>query len=225
MIVINVNKKLKEFTLDVNLKFKRELAILTGPNGSGKTTLLRIVAGLTDCDTGCISIAGDIFSDGKVSLPPEARGIGYVCQKATLFPWLTVEKNISFALKKDEQTHLGEWLNRLYKELDITHLLARSVASLSGGEAQRVTLGRALAKRPRMLLLDEPFAAVDKEMRPRLRTFLKELQEEWQIPILMVTHDTAEAHILGDRIFEIEEGQVIKSMTKGEITEVPLMSY
>ena len=225
MITIEITKKLKEFTLDVSLAFEREIVVLTGPNGSGKTTLLRIIAGLTDADKGRISVANEVFLEGNTSMAPEARNVGYVSQKSTLFPWLTVKENVTFALKKDEQTYLKRWLTQLYEDLDLTHLLARSVTSLSGGEAQRVTLGRALARRPQLLLLDEPFTAVDKELRPRLRTFLKKLQEEWQVPILVVTHDTAEAHVLGERIFEMEAGRIIKSTIAGEMNELPLMSY
>ena len=227
MITIDIIKKLKEFTLNVSLAFEREIIVLTGPNGSGKTTLLRIIAGLTSADKGRISVSNDIFLDDDTTLPPEARNVGYVSQKNTLFPWLTVGENVTFALKKDEEAHLAGWLTQLYEDLDLTHLLARSVTSLSGGEAQRVTLGRALARRPQLLLLDEPFTAIDKELRPRLRGFLKKLQEEWQIPVLVVTHDTAEAFVLGERIFEMEEGKIIKSTIniKGEVSELPLMSY
>lgn len=225
MIEIDITKKLKDFTLDVSLDFAREIIVLTGANGSGKTTLLRIIAGLTSADRGRISLANDIFLDNNTSLPPEARRVGYVSQKNTLFPWLTVKENVTFALNKDEELTFSDWLNTLYRDLDIAHLLKRNVSSLSGGEAQRVTLGRALAKKPRLLLLDEPFTAIDKELRPQLRAFLKKLQCEWQIPTVVVTHDTAEAHVLGDRIFEMEAGNIIKTTVKGEMSELPLMSY
>ncbi len=225
MIEIDITKKLKDFTLDVSLDFAREIIVLTGANGSGKTTLLRIIAGLTNADRGRISLADDIFLDENTSLPPEARRVGYVSQKNTLFPWLTVEENVTFALNKDEERTLSGWLDTLYRDLNVAHLLRRNVSSLSGGEAQRVTLGRALAKKPRLLLLDEPFTAIDKELRPHLRGFLKKLHSEWQIPTIVVTHDTAEAHVLGDRIFEMEAGNIIKTTVKGEMNDLPLMSY
>ncbi|MCK4847199.1 MAG: ATP-binding cassette domain-containing protein, partial [Deltaproteobacteria bacterium] len=134
-------------------------------------------------------------------------------------------ENVTFALNKDEERTLSGWLDTLYRDLNVAHLLRRNVSSLSGGEAQRVTLGRALAKKPRLLLLDEPFTAIDKELRPHLRGFLKKLHSEWQIPTIVVTHDTAEAHVLGDRIFEMEAGNIIKTTVKGEMNDLPLMSY
>jgi len=225
MILINVEKKLKTFTLDASLRFGSELAILTGPNGSGKTTLLRAVAGLERPDRGSISVMGHVFFDDITDLPPEQRHVGYVCQDGALFPWLTVEKNVLFAIPGKARRKAARWLTQLYFELDIEHLLDRYPQRLSGGEAQRVALARALAPRPRMLLLDEPFAAADKAARPKLRRFLRGIQREWEIPVLMVTHDSAEAYVLGDRIFEMKHGSITTRGERGKVIKMPLVSY
>ncbi len=227
MIIIDVEKKLNDFTLDASLKFGRELAILTGPNGSGKSTLLRTIAGLERPDEGQVSVMGHVLfnKDEDVNVAPEKRQLGYVFQDGALFPWLTVEKNILFSIPKSSRKNETKWLEQLYFELNIEHLLTRYPVRLSGGEAQRVALARALATRPKMLLLDEPFAAADTAIRPRLRRFLKELQQEWEIPILMVTHDNAEAYVLGDRIFELREGRVTIRNERGKVIQMPLVSY
>ncbi len=225
MIEIKVKKQLKAFTMDVNIKFGREIAILTGPNGSGKSTLLRTVAGLERPDAGCINVMGEIFFDASTDLSPDQRRVGYVCQEGALFPWLTVEKNVLFGLDRNARKDRSEWLDGLFEELEIKDLKRRYPGSLSGGEAQRVALARALAPRPRLLLLDEPFSAMDTAVRPRLRALLKEMQQEWEIPVLMVTHDHAEAYILGDRIFELKEGKVALCNERGKVIRMPLVSY
>ncbi len=211
--------------MDVSMTFGRELAILTGPNGSGKTTLLRAVAGLEKPDAGNIAVMGHVFFDDETDLAPEKRNVGYVCQDTSLFPWLTVEKNILFSIPKGLRKTESKWLSQLYSELNLAHLLTRYPAKLSGGEAERVALARALAPRPKLLLLDEPFAAADAALRPRLRRFLKDIQREWQIPILMVTHDNAEAYVLGDRIFELNQGKVSIRNERGKVIQMPLVSY
>ncbi|MDH4226216.1 MAG: ATP-binding cassette domain-containing protein [Deltaproteobacteria bacterium] len=222
MTIITVKKKLKQFTLDVSLKFGREMAVLGGANGSGKTTLLRIIAGLEAPDEGCISVAGKVFFDNSENLMPEERITGYVSQDPSLFPWLTVEDNIRFGSKGSVDT---DWFASLLKNLDLAHLASRYPATLSGGEAQRVSLARTLFPRPRILLMDEPFSAIDKDMRPRLRQYLKDLQEKWQIPAIIVSHDHAETHVLGDKVFELTDGKITARGERGKIAASTLISY
>lgn len=228
MITIDVKKSFPDFTLDVNLEFGREFTALTGANGSGKSTLLRLIAGLDTPDEGRIVVSGRTFFDKGVSIPPQLRRIGYLFQDPVLFPWLTVDANIRFALgraEKGRRAVKNVWLTELCEEAGIENLLDRYPKNLSGGEAQRVALVRALALRPEMLLLDEPFSAVDMELRPSLRKFISKIQRSWEIPVLMVTHDLAEVHTMADKIYKLEAGSIVDSSKKGRLSVVPLLSY
>lgn len=228
MITIDVRKTISEFTLDVSFEFGREFVALTGVNGSGKTTLLRLIAGLDTPDEGRIVVSGRTFFDKGVVLPPEQRGVGYLFQDPVLFPWLTVDANIRFGLGRSEKgrhANKNDWLIELCSQAGIEHLLERYPKNLSGGEAQRVALVRALALRPEMLLLDEPFSAVDMELRPSLRKFVSRIQREWEIPVLMVTHDHAEVHTMADKLFRLAGGKIVDSSEKGRLNVVPLVSY
>lgn len=225
MIIAIIKKSFPDFTLDVSLRFGREFVVLAGPNGSGKTTLLRAIAGLEAPDDGRITVFDRTFfdKDKNLKLKPEERGVGYVFQGATLFPWLNVEKNVRFGLKGKDVDEA--WMERLAIELDISHLMNRSPARLSGGETQRVALARALAPKPDMLLLDEPFSAVDMELRPALREFVADYQRANDIPVLMVTHDFAETHTLADRVFKLEAGSLRAEERRGRLSKVPMVSY
>jgi molybdate transport system ATP-binding protein len=225
MIIASVKKSYPNFELDVSLHFGRELVVLTGHNGSGKTTLIRAMAGLDRPDEGKIVVLGRTFFDEKTDLSPEERHVGYVSQGGALFPWLTVEQNVRFGLKKNQRQEAAGWLEELSKELKLEGLLRRYPGRLSGGEAQRVALARALAPRPQILLLDEPLSAVDTGLRPELRRFLRRVQKEWNIPVLMVTHDRSEAHTLADRTFRLEEGRIVEEAESGVLTAAPLVSY
>jgi molybdate transport system ATP-binding protein len=225
MIIANVKKRYANFELDLSLRFGRELVVLTGHNASGKTTLLRTIAGLERPDEGKIVVMGRTFFDAKTNLTPEQRHTGYVCQGGALFPWLTVEQNIRFGLNRKEKMQVAGWLEELHGALKLKGLLRRYPRRLSGGEAQRVALARALAPRPSILLLDEPFSAVDTSLRPELRRFLRSIQKEWNLPVLMVTHDRSEAHTLADRIFRLEEGKIVESRERETLPTMPLVSY
>ncbi|MFZ3071972.1 MAG: ATP-binding cassette domain-containing protein [Thermodesulfobacteriota bacterium] len=225
MILIDFRKKLKIFEMDVSLRLGREITVLTGPNGSGKSTLLRVVAGLVKPDSGEIAVNGVTYFDENTNLPPEERNSGYIPHGNSLFPWLTVEKNVLFGLTKNFAFQEKKWIQTLYSELDMTHLKKRYPSTLSGGEAQKALLARALARRPRILLLDEPLSAVDMAARPRIRSFIREVQKDWGIPVIMVTHDQAEAHIMADRAFELFEGKISATTERGKIEKVPMVSY
>lgn len=207
MIIVNVQKRLGNLDLDAAWRADCEVTVLFGPSGAGKTTLLRLIAGLERPDGGRIAVGGRILFGDGVNLKPERRRLGYVFQDAALFPWLTIEENILFALPRQRR---GEaWIEELVATFQLGDLLRQRPASLSGGEAQRVALARALAPRPEMLLLDEPFAAVDSGLRVQLRGFVKDIQRNWQIPVIMVTHDLTEAHLVGDRLVRLEHGRVV----------------
>src|SRR5690349_10873594 len=178
-------------------------ALLIGPTGSGKTTLLEAVAGHQAPVTGKVWLHGEEVT----SLPPERRGVGFVYQDHLLFPHLSVAENIAYGLGA-WGSGIGPRVQLLAHALGITSLLERGVERLSGGERQRVALARALAPRPSVLLLDEPFAALDPSTRSGLRRTLLDLQRLEQVTILQVSHDFDEALRLGDLVAVMSEGRV-----------------
>ena len=136
-----------------------------------------------------------------------------------------MEDNILFPVKRSMRERLMHHVEFLAAELELSHLMGVKPERLSGGEAQRVALARALVKKPEILLLDEPLSAVDKMLRPKLRKFLKDIQRLWEIPVIMVSHDYAEIHYLGDRVFEIDDGSLTERKKKDNIVFMPLVSY
>jgi molybdate transport system ATP-binding protein len=185
-------------------------AIVFGPSGSGKTTLLRSIAGLERPERGFIQFRDDVWLDTAQSIcqSPAFRKVGLLFQEYALFPHLTVRKNIEYGLdhlSKPERRRVGDEMMRLF---EITDLADRRPREISGGQAQRVALARAVAPQPRILLLDEPLAALDIPTRARLRTELRRLLEQIRIPSLVVTHDRTEAISLGHQIVVMAEGEV-----------------
>lgn len=235
MVKIDIRKKLpvlpdstgnapEPLLIDVALEFERELVVLMGQNGSGKTTLLRLIAGLDTPDEGLIKVGGRnlYYSECGVDVAAEKRRVGFVCSRGALFPWMTVEKNVLYGCGEDRD---DEWIEELTGELKIKDLLDRHPAGLSAGEVQRVALARALARRPDILLLDEPLSAVDTTLRPELRAFIKGLQKEWDLPVIMVTHDRAEAHTMAERTYTIDGGKLVEGVLGGKPGAPTLVSY
>jgi molybdate transport system ATP-binding protein len=183
-----------------------QYAVMMGRTGAGKTSILESIAGLRPIQTGRIVLDGiDV-----TRLPPAARGVGYVPQDGALFPTMTVLQHLGFSLRLRRQPEfvIRQRVRELADELGITPLLDRRPAGLSGGEAQRVALGRALAFRPRILLLDEPLAALDETTREQMVQLLQRVRKQENVTVLHVTHSRAEAERLGDVIFRLEEGRV-----------------
>lgn len=184
---------------------------LLGASGSGKTTLLRIIAGLDRPDCGTIEIGGRAATD----LPPGERGIGFVFQTYALFEHMTVFENVAFGLRvkargqRPSQAKIAASVRDLLALVRLDGLDARLPGQLSGGQRQRVALARALAVEPRILLLDEPFSALDREVREQLRGWLKELHASLGITTVFVTHDHEEAEALADRIVLLERGRIV----------------
>jgi len=195
---IDVRKRIGELALDVSIATDAPIAALFAPSGSGKTSLLNLVAGLLRPDTGRIAIAGEtLFDDAAhIDLPPERRRIGYVFQDRRLFPHLTVRANLRYG-RADAK--LGPMLDLL----GIGHLLDRWPATLSGGEAQRVAIGRALLADPRVLLFDEPLSHLDRPRRDEILGLIRTLRDETGLPMLYVTHDAAEIDALGAKRFDL----------------------
>lgn len=209
MLQVQIKKMLKQFSLDVSFQLDHEMIVLFGPSGSGKTTLLNILAGLSRPDTGeILHNQRVIFQDRKIFQPPQQRKIGYLFQDYALFPHMTVEQNIRYGIPKKQTTpFLQKWI----RVTGIEHLLKKYPDQISGGEKQRVALARALAPQPYLLLLDEPFSALDSVTRNNCQDELLYIHEKWKIPIVLVTHDEKEAMKLADRIYYIEKGKIVKT--------------
>lgn len=192
---------------DVSLEIAPgELVALLGPSGCGKTTLLRIVAGLLRQTDGHVLIEGGAVD----ALPPNERGAGIVFQNYALFPHMTVEQNVGYGLRARgaPREQIGETVDRMLQLVKMDQLRARFPRELSGGQQQRVALARTLAVAPRVLLLDEPFAALDKNLRLDMQIEVKRIQRELSITTIMVTHDQEEALSMADRVAVMDRGRV-----------------
>lgn len=211
MLEASLTKKLWHFNLDVQLKVDKQILILLGPSGSGKTTILHLLAGLSKPADGVIKINDRVLysSKEKLDIPPQFRNIGYLFQDYALFPHMTVRQNVFYGLKSKRCKRDGAALDplELLDSFGVGHLIDRYPGQLSGGEKQRVALARALVVRPQLLLLDEPFSALDKDTRISLRHEVKKLHSHWQIPFILVTHDEEDARFLGDITVSLEKGQ------------------
>lgn len=202
---VNIIKKLPNFELDVSFKCSPgNLAAVVGPSGSGKTTLVRIISGLEKPDSGKIVFNNSVWVDTekKIFLPPQKRGLGLVFQDYTLFPHLSVRKNVAFAASCEHR------VSALLDMFAISHIADSKPCTISGGERQRAAFCQALARDPVMLLLDEPFSALDADTRDRLRSELGKMKKDLSIPVLHVTHDLSEAHELADTILPIVSGKI-----------------
>jgi molybdate transport system ATP-binding protein len=200
-----IKKRLKHFELDVSLSCDEgRLLAIVGPSGAGKTTVVRILAGLERPDYGLITCNGRTWTDTgrKIHVPARKRGIGYVFQEFPLFPNLNVYKNVAFAAKDKKR------VKDLLEQFDVWHLRDCKPDRISGGEKQRCVMCQALARSPGVLLLDEPFSALDALTRRKLREMVRSLKSELSIPIIHVTHDIREALFLGDEILPVVKGRV-----------------
>jgi molybdate transport system ATP-binding protein len=199
------------------------LTVLFGPSGCGKTTVLRCLAGLERPDRGRIQAGGEMWfhQDQGAGVPAECRGIGYVFQEPALFPHLTVAQNIAFGLRGWARAERQARVEELLALTGLEGFAGRWPGSISGGEKQRVALARALAPRPRLVLLDEPFAALDKVAAEQLRHSLRHLLQTLQAPALMVTHDPQEALALGDRMLLMADGRIIREGPPAALLSLP----
>lgn len=215
--------QLADFELAPEFEIESELAVVFGPSGAGKSLTLRTVAGLVRPDRGQIHLNGQTLYDAEqgIDLPPQARKIGYVPQHYALFPHRSISENIAFGLhdisRSERETRVAEFLDLMWLE----ELADRKPGEVSGGQQQRTALARALARRPSLLLMDEPFAAVEEDLRAHLREELLRLQAELAIPVLLVTHSRAEAYVLGQRLIILSHGHVIQSGPTDAVFRTP----
>ena len=198
-----------------------EIIALFGPSGCGKTTLLRIAAGLERLQEGSVELEGATLANSQLHVPPEKRPIGFVFQEYILFPHLTVRKNIAFGLGFLAPPARAERIDAELNAVELAGLGDRYPHQLSGGQQQRAALARAFARRPRAMLLDEPFASIDVTLRQKLRAEMRRLLKARATPTILVTHDPAEAIELGDRIAVMKNGRIIEVASAERLFKAP----
>lgn len=207
---VSITKTYGDFELNVTFQFDGGLIALFGPSGAGKTTLVNAFAGLIAPDSGVIRISDvTVFdSSAAINLPPEKRHLGYVFQDARLFPHMSVEKNLRFGIKQipDDERHI-KW-NDILKIMDLGKLLSRWPHTLSGGEKQRVAIGRALLASPQLLLMDEPLSSLDIKRKAEIFPFIERLRDQLNVPIVYVTHTVPEILRLADQVIVLDQGKL-----------------
>ena len=221
MINLSLKKKLfsssGEFTLELEFNVAAgEFITLFGPSGAGKSTLLRCLAGLAEPDAGRIAVGGETWFDGAShsSLPPQQRRVGYMFQDYALFPNMSVRGNLEFAQRKGaDRRRVAE----LIEIMALGELQQRKPATLSGGQQQRVALARALVAEPKLLLLDEPFSALDHTIRVRLHEEVLSMQRRYGLTTIMVSHDVGEVYRLSQRVLLLEEGRLVQQGTPAAV--------
>jgi molybdate transport system ATP-binding protein len=210
MLAVDVEKRLGEFLIAAKFETAGGATALFGPSGAGKTSLVNMIAGLVRPDRGRIALDGTVLFDhaARIHVPAHRRRIGYVFQEGRLFPHLSVAQNLDY----------GRWMSglpaddaerrRVVDLLDIGHLLSRRPGRLSGGERQRVAVGRALLMKPRLLLLDEPLASLDRQRKLEILPYLARLRDEARVPMIYVSHQAGEIQRLASQVVRIEDGRV-----------------
>ncbi len=213
MLKVNIRKRLGTFFLNVRFEVAEEMVVLFGPSGEGKTTTLDCIAGFTAPDDGRIEVNGKVVFDSAngLDMPLNKRNVGYVFQEYTLFPHLTVWGNIAYGLKPSRsKTSVAEVgvMREMLHLLRLKGLENHYPSRLSGGQKQRVAIARTLINRPQILLMDEPFSALDSAVREKIRQDLVKIQRQFNVTTVYVTHDMKEAFILGDKIVVLNEGRI-----------------
>lgn len=208
----------RTFFLDLEFSFQKDFLLIYGPSGAGKSLTLKTIAGLIRPDHGRISLYKNVFFDEeqKVDLSAQRRNVGYLPQGYSLFPHLTVRKNIEFPLRRIFPSRIKnkdrDRIEEILELFEIRDLSESYPINLSGGQKQRVALARALVKPPDLLLLDEPFAALDSELKDKMRSELKKIQKLYRIPILIVSHDRNDSSFFSGESLTIENGKVFKKL-------------
>ncbi|MBF0263739.1 MAG: ABC transporter ATP-binding protein [Gammaproteobacteria bacterium] len=211
---------------NLSMKLKKgEIGCLLGSSGCGKTTLLRSIAGFEKPQQGTISLNDQtLISDGQF-IPPEKRGIGLVFQDFALFPHLTIEANISFGLSSLNRSERKQRVNEMLQLIGLEETRQRYPHQLSGGQQQRIALARALAPKPQLLLLDEPFSSLDVELREQLAIDIRNILKQLHISAIMVTHDQNEAFMVADKIGLMRNGQIVQWSTPYDLYHKPQNDY
>jgi molybdate transport system ATP-binding protein len=223
---VKLSKQVDGFTLDVEWQINNELAVLFGYSGAGKTMTLQMIAGLMKPDGGYVRLHDKSFFDSSfhINLPPQERSFGYVFQDLALFPHMTALNNILYGsnglCKSEKRKRAGDMIEAFHLE----GLEKKYPAELSGGQKQRVAFARTLMRRPDVLLLDEPFSALDSPLRIEMRRFLKYIKNRFDVPIVLITHDVTEAFTVADTLIVYSNGKVIQTGTPKDVLDNPLNS-
>ncbi|HYW96583.1 MAG TPA: ATP-binding cassette domain-containing protein [Bacteroidales bacterium] len=221
MIKLDIHKVLRaadgEMNLAVNIEIsKGQLVTIYGDSGAGKTSILRILSGVLVPEAGEIIVDGEPWFDSSrnINIPPQKRMIGYVFQDYALFPNMTVRENLAFALGSG---HDNKIINRLIEIIELKELQDRYPGTLSGGQQQRVALARALVQKPKLLLLDEPLAALDIKIRMKLQDYILKAHQEYGLTTILISHDIGEIIKLSDYVFILEKGSIKRKGSPAEV--------
>jgi molybdate transport system ATP-binding protein len=211
MTNVDILKSLLYFDVNVKFRVNNEVVVIEGLSGAGKTTILNCISGIKKPDEGTIEINGrTVYSSMEsIDIPVRDRNIGYVFQNYALFPHMTVGENIRFGIRKNNHED-SQYADYISDALKIKHLEKRYPGHISGGEKQRTALARALVTKPGLLLLDEPFSALDVKTKDTVYKEFMDFKDKWKIDMILITHDDKEAKLIGDRIIHINEGHFVE---------------
>ncbi|MBF0559195.1 MAG: ATP-binding cassette domain-containing protein [Nitrospirae bacterium] len=220
---VELKKKVGPFDLDVAWEMADELAVLFGYSGAGKSITLQMIAGLMQPDAGVVRCGEKVLFDSfnKINLPPQKRSFGYVFQNLALFPHMTVDENIRYGATGISSDECRKRLAEIIGAFRLEEVIGRLPSKLSGGQQQRVAFARALIRKPDVLLLDEPFSALDNPLRLEMRQFLKDVRNTFNIPVVLVTHDIIEAYTMADNIIVYSNGRVVQTGHPSEVFNHP----
>lgn len=223
-IYFDIYKQLDHFDLDIEFSMENGLLVIEGPSGAGKTTILNCLSGIVTPDAGHIILGGDTLYEKPretnaakptINVPVEKRNISYLFQSYALFPHMTVRNNIIYGLKnkpeykhKETRKELLEYADHTMEILGISYLANKNVQSISGGEKQRTALARAMVTKPSLLLLDEPFSALDENTKEKIYEEFNEFKSTLKIPTILITHDHRETELFADKHIRLEKGRI-----------------
>ncbi len=225
-IEVKIQRKRNTFELNIDFKSDSKRIGILGASGCGKSMTLKSIAGIEPPESGLIKIEGKTVydSENKVNLKPQKRNIGYLFQNYALFPTMTVEKNIAAGLKGKKQEN-AKRVREMIEKFQLTGLEKRFPAELSGGQQQRVALARIMAYKPDVILLDEPFSALDMYLKDRLQQELQELLEDYEGTVIMVSHSRDEVYRFSEELLIIDQGQIVAAGKTKELFQNPLHPY
>ncbi|HVI40567.1 MAG TPA: ATP-binding cassette domain-containing protein [Anaerovoracaceae bacterium] len=216
-----IKKNLDHFTVDLEYEFNKGVLVIQGESGAGKTTILNCISGLTVPEEGRIAIEGRVVFDSTagINIPTRMRNIGYLFQNYALFPNMTIHQNIVYGIKNKPEYHEKEKREELLKYADdimetfgIAHLKKKHPNRISGGEKQRVALSRSIVTKPSLLLLDEPFSALDQQTKEIIYQEFASFKENFKIPTILITHDAKESEMFADSRIMIKDGEIIEKL-------------
>ncbi|MEW6586740.1 MAG: ATP-binding cassette domain-containing protein [Nitrospirota bacterium] len=220
---VHLKKKVKGFNLDVAWEINNELTVLFGYSGAGKSMTLQLIAGLLTPDEGFVRIGSTTMFDGstKIDVPSQQRRLGYVFQDLALFPHMSALDNILFGSNNKGKSERRERAGEMIRAFHLQGIEEKYPAELSGGQKQRVAFARALMRKPYALLLDEPFSALDNPLRIEMRQFLIDIKNSFDVPVIFVTHDAAEAYAVADTMIVYSSGSVLQTGSPKDVFDNP----